>query len=731
MKPFFSLFLLLLLLLASCGKSTKTYTIGVSQCVGGPWREKVNMEMRSAQHLYNADVKLIIRDADNDTELQGRQIDSLIRMGVDLLVVSPNENGSLTQVLRHVEAKGIPVIFFDREINTIKYHASIGGDNVVAGKAMGDYAVHLARQTVKPANRKPVVVELTGEMKNSPDKERYLGFSSVMKRHPEITYRHITTEWSYEGSYQTLKEMLAKGDEMDIVFCHSDHAAMGARQAVEEAHREKEIKILGIDGLPGKDEGLEAVQKGILACTYIYPTHGEAIVELALKILEGKPYPKHTHPAGQVVSPDNVDGVILGTQATQQQAQHLITIQDKLESYLGLYQLQRHLLMVALVTILLLIISILLIWRAVQQIRKAKRQIEQSNQEQTLFYTNARHQLRTPLTLIDGPLKELRDHGHLKDKNKELVDILYRNVQQLHDIIFGVLNFKNENTRQITDVSVQNVMKDSDVQNGIKNMLLKTDHDELATVLIVDDNKDMRQYLHTLLSANYYVLEADDGQSGLKLARESVPDIIVSDVMMPVMDGLQFCQHIKEDDITSHIPVLLLTARSTEEQFIEGYEHGADAYITKPFSAMMLTSRIQNLLQIRIKLHEKIRLQTELEKKNNDKDILELSTPDRRFMDAFKEAITKNMGNSHLKLEDLGAELGMSRVQLYRKVKALTGLTPKDLLRQIRLQQSYYLLQHTDKTINEIAYEIGFGTPGYYSSCFKKQYGKYPTEVRK
>ncbi|WP_308265029.1 response regulator transcription factor, partial [Prevotella sp.] len=237
---------------------------------------------------------------------------------------------------------------------------------------------------------------------------------------------------------------------------------------------------------------------------------------------------------------------------------------------------------------------------------------------------------------------------------------------------------------------------------------------------------------------------AADGQSGLKLAVESVPDIVVSDVMMPVMDGLTFCSRLKQHEATSHIPVLLLTARSSEQQYIEGMQTGADMYMTKPFSADLLVANIASLLANRQKLCQLFKAQNS---QSEQPTILALASgksraqhstlnnqhtpsPDRRFLDTFLKAMEKHMSNTNLKIEDLGDEVGLSRVQLYRKVKALTGMTPIELLRETRLKRAMTLLKTTDKTVSEIANEVGFATPGYFSSCFKKQYDKYPTDVR-
>lgn len=181
--------------------------------------------------------------------------------------------------------------------------------------------------------------------------------------------------------------------------------------------------------------------------------------------------------------------------------------------------------------------------------------------------------------------------------------------------------------------------------------MLQQDVEELSTILIVDDNEDIRSYLRVLLAGQYYVIEASDGQNGLRLAKESVPDLIVSDVMMPVMDGLTFCSKIKEDVVTSHIPVILLTARSDESQRIEGYEHGADAYITKPFNDHLLLVRISNLLQAR-----RQKKNDEAKQMLSAEDIQTDEPGERMFLERFKKAAKSHIGDANLRMDDLGSE---------------------------------------------------------------------------
>ena len=395
----------------------------------------------------------------------------------------------------------------------------------------------------------------------------------------------------------------------------------------------------------------------------------------------------------------------------------------------------------SLLVILLLAVAVFTTWRAVRATRRANRRMRELNDEQTRFFTNASHQLRTPLTLIAGPVKQLAEG---KGDRQQLVGIVQRNVEQLQRLVSDVLLFRRDNSATVDDTTVatdeQLLASRKAVQESRHDTLINDNAEELATVLIVDDNADMRAYLRTLLLDRYYVIEAADGQSGLKLAVESVPDIVVSDVMMPVMDGLAFCTRLKQHEATSHIPVLLLTARSSEQQYIEGLQTGADIYMTKPFSTDLLLANIASLLANRQKLRQLFNTQHLNTQHLNTQHLnttpsQHLTTqnspsPDRRFLDTFLKAMEKHMSNTNLKIEDLGDEVGLSRVQLYRKVKALTGMTPVEILRETRLKRAMQLLKTTDKTVSEIANEVGFATPGYFSSCFKKQYDKYPTDVR-
>lgn len=244
-------------------------------------------------------------------------------------------------------------------------------------------------------------------------------------------------------------------------------------------------------------------------------------------------------------------------------------------------------------------------------------------------------------------------------------------------------------------------------------------------VLIIDDNNGMRAYLRSILKDRYNVSEAADGRQGLEKARREVPKLIVCDVMMPVMDGLEFTRQLKEDIATNHIPVVLLTARSLPEQREKGYETGADSYLTKPFSGQVLLSRIDNLLRSRMLLRSLF---------SGDKaeaaEEERLCSQDKTFVTRLREIIQQHLADSDFSVERLGEEIGLSRVQLYRKVKVLTGKTPVELLRKARLMKARTMVTTTDRSIAEIAYATGFTSPSYFNKCFKDEFGVSPGGMR-
>tara|TARA_B110000208_G_scaffold58015_1_gene75971 strand:- start:1424 stop:5632 length:4209 start_codon:yes stop_codon:yes gene_type:complete len=263
----------------------------------------------------------------------------------------------------------------------------------------------------------------------------------------------------------------------------------------------------------------------------------------------------------------------------------------------------------------------------------------------------------------------------------------------------------------------------SPAQNDAKELT----SNKLPLLLIVEDQKDMRTFIKSLLSETYEVIEADDGLEGKKMALENVPDLIISDVMMPNMNGKELCIELKNNEITNHIPIILLTAKSSMENRIAGIRTGADAYIPKPFNADFLTARIENLLETRELLRNKYKDQ----ENDLNSEISGISSFDKQFIEKAEGIIEINLMNTEFNVIDLGDELAYSRMQLYRKLKSITSLSANEFIRSYRLKKAASLLKETEMNITEILYEVGFTNRSYFTKCFKLKYEKTPKEYRK
>ena len=243
------------------------------------------------------------------------------------------------------------------------------------------------------------------------------------------------------------------------------------------------------------------------------------------------------------------------------------------------------------------------------------------------------------------------------------------------------------------------------------------------TVLLVEDNDDFRFYLKDNLKVRYTILEAINGKKGLEVANHHLPDLIVSDVMMPEMDGFELCRRLKSNPSTSHIPVILLTARMSEHKKLEGFETGADDYITKPFSFEMLESRMSNLVLLRERIKKSFQKHFKIEPGE-----IAITSLDEKLLNKAMATVEKQMSNPEFSVEKLSRELGMSRVHLYKKLTALTGKTPIEFIRIMRLKRAAQLLEKSQLTIAEVAYEVGFNDPRYFSRYFKAEFGMLPSQ---
>jgi len=314
---------------------------------------------------------------------------------------------------------------------------------------------------------------------------------------------------------------------------------------------------------------------------------------------------------------------------------------------------------------------------------------------------------------------------------KELVELHYGNIE---------VNSDNNGTEFLVKIPVIKKLYDNDIFSiKSSHVLSKNNRTEInpeidnkpqfnpqnngkAKVLIVEDNLDMRTFVRLELT-DYEVIEATDGIEGLKQALDTNPDIIISDVMMPRMDGLTFCHKIKSDEKTSHIPVIMLTARTLQEQKLEGLETGADDYLSKPFDCKELKLRVQNILESRRKFRQKFQNDILV----NPKEI-KINSVDKQFLNRAIEIIEKHMDNSDFDPQGFAREIGMSRTALYGKIKSLTGYSVRDFIVAIRLKRAAQLLKISGLTITEITFKVGFKNPSHFAKAFKKQFGMLPSE---
>ena len=917
LKPriFHKLMLLLMLpLFLSCGGSAKKqYVIGVSQCSEDVWREKLNEELRIAALYYN-NVDLRIKSAYDDVKLQTEQINSFVDEGVDLLIVAPGQV-TISPAIDRAYEKGIPVIIFDRRTRSDKYTAYIGADNKEIGSSMAEY---LAGALTSGGR----ILELCGLSTSSPAIERQQGFDSVVATRPglEIVAR-THSDWTEQGAYRTMDSLLSKPHpQFDCLFAHNDRMAMGARRAAAKHGLDiNSIQFCGIDAMPQKGGGMRLVTDGTLFASYIYPTRGDEVMQLAMNILTKKDYKRENQLSSALVTRDNARVLLMQNDETVRQQDHLTTLRSRIDQAASEFNTQRIYLLVLLVFVVLLIVACAFAIRAYVAKARINRQLhdsmskqkamteemERMTQTQLQFFTNVSHELRTPLTLIAGPAEQLLEDGSIRGNHRSMLQMIQRNTRILIQLVGEILDFRkvqnNKATLRLnrfalsdelstwaedfraaaarrkitivvaasgsTDTSTANtdgsmIIADrdkiehvyfnlmsnalkytpeggsitttvehaaqhftitvSDTGKGIdpkelphlferfyqaqgsiggtgiglslvkayvdmhhgtieaqsepgkgtsfvvtlpdtqpgydpskdvqtmpriedKNLVddnyVSVDIDanaaadritnaedfdnERPLVLIIDDNNGMRAYLRSILKDKYNVSEAADGKQGLEKACREVPKLVICDVMMPVMDGLEFTRQLKQNMATSHIPVILLTARSLSEQREEGYGTGADSYLTKPFSGSVLLARVDNLLRNRTMLRSLFSGDKKEEAAEE-----QLGSRDQTFINRLRDSIRQNMGDSDFTVERLGEEVGLSRVQLYRKVKALTGQTPVDLLKKARLERARLLVEKTDKSISEIAYEVGFTAPSYFNKCFKDEFGVSPGGLR-
>lgn len=874
MKQWLYVVFLTLVFSACSDNNVKKYVIGVSQCSEDIWRDKLNNELVMSTYQHD-NVTLKFASANDNDRLQKQQIEQFIKEGVNLLIVSPNQIHTISSVIDKAYDAGIPVILFDRKTDSRKYTAFIGADNYEAGHEIGYF---IGQQLEGKGN----IAEICGLQASSPAIERNRGFMDALKNYPDIkVVARGYGDWIKESGVTAMDSILVQSKEsFQYVFAQNDRMALGALQSIKK-HKVKGIKIVGIDALPVPGGGMENVRDGNLEASYIYPTRGDSVMQLALNILEKKPYKRDNYLKGALVTKANANVLLMQNEEMNKQTARLNALHGKVDTYLVQYNHQKMYIVLFSIILLLLIGIMVYIYRTILMKRRIE---EEANKAKLQFFTNISHELRTPLTLIADPVNYIIHDDNLNSQQRSMLQIVQRNVLVLTQLVSEILDFRKvQNGKmelRLSDFNLAESMKqwiklfsvsaqkkhiaismdapdtimlraDQDkiericynlLSNALKytseggeiSLMAKEEggrvmisvadngcgissdelpyifnrfyqaknagrgtgiglaivkaftelhHGEVSAtsiegkgstftihipvrqkgevtnqptekieqlvepssaeevpnqarhideliqpyqtdkpeVLIIDDNIDIRTYLRSVLSEKYNVSEAADGKVGLELARKIVPDIVLSDIMMPVMDGLAFCQQLKTDKAISHIPVILLTARSLDEQRAEGYEHGADAYLSKPFSLRLLLSRIDNLIESRKKLNQT------WSKGVDDDEIGNISNEiDKSFLKQLRKIIQENLADSDLSVEQIGDEIGLSRVQLYRKVKALTGYSPVEIVRKARLTRARHLLQTTERTVSEVAYAVGFSTPSYFSKCYKDEFGENP-----
>jgi YesN/AraC family two-component response regulator len=298
---------------------------------------------------------------------------------------------------------------------------------------------------------------------------------------------------------------------------------------------------------------------------------------------------------------------------------------------------------------------------------------------------------------------------------------------QLHQGKIGVTSKRQEGSTFYFTIpqGFDKRTKSEDSVLGTEKLLKLKNPTEQTTVLVVEDNREILTVISVMLRKFYTVFEAESGEEGLALAIKYRPDLIISDIYMPTMDGIELCQHIKGTPATFHIPVILLTALDSEDSKIKSFDTGADAYVTKPFNEALLISQIQNLISSRKKLKQEF---TSL-------DFLgEVQTKEKatdEFIQKCVEIIHSRGSEANFTLDQLAEGMNMSRSSLYRKIKETTGMKAIDFLKKAKLHFAAKLLLNTDLTVSEVAFECGYNDPKYFSRCFAKEYGNLPSEFKK
>ncbi len=312
-------------------------------------------------------------------------------------------------------------------------------------------------------------------------------------------------------------------------------------------------------------------------------------------------------------------------------------------------------------------------------------------------------------------------HGTIKAQNRK------KGCEFIINLPLGSAHLKPEEIMpsEVEENVLENLTENEE-DTFVEEVVGTTEHpSKKPLVIIAEDDDEIRNYIVEELSKDYDIFPCTNGREALSEALKSIPDLVISDIMMPEMDGNTLCTTLKTNPQTSHIPIILLTAKNRDEDKLQGLETGADAYIVKPFNMDILKRTVLNLITSRRQLRLKYERTDQLEQKV---DKIEMQSPDDKLLERIMKAINSNLTNSNLSVDSIAQEVGISRVHLHRKMKELTGQTPHDFIRNIRLKQAANLLSHGDMNVTEVMYACGFGNAASFSTMFKKFYGMSPRE---
>lgn len=716
---------ILLLLLTSCQQ--KKYRIVISQCYHNAWNEQLGTELiREASLHPEIDFQQYL--SHNGAEGQVRDVRRFIRDGVDLILLSPDDGELLSPVVDEAAAAGIPLILIDSETTSQNYTARVGVDNFDIGIQGGQFVLYSLKGEGK-------IISIRGLEGSTPQRYRTEGFRTTLRRYPGmVIVDSCYTDWTYEYAYPLIDSLVRLHPDVDLIAAQCDPLAHAAYDVCHKYRPDNMPMITGIDALMGEGNGIQNVLDGKITASLTNPTGAMECIQLALDILEGRPYERTLLLKTQLINQNNVRIFASQAQRVEEVTQRLDEVNFQLDDSLQRSTILQALVAVVVLLLLLSLAFIYYIMRSSRQRAQLRRKVEDATAAKLAFFTNVSHSFRTPLTLIADPIRVMKAEGGYTERQGELLDLMSNEADKLLSLVDKVLGVLQDDLlkdgKRLDAVALQSTSEPHTAAELRNRASEVSTHPDLVedqnrrTVLVIDDNADIRKYLTMLLSKRQYlVLTAPNGEEGLLVARQNIPDLIICDVMMPVMDGLECCRLLKADNATCHIPVLMLTAYALDDQRIQGYQSGADAYITKPFNAEVLIARVANLIDSRKMIDTNKSRHEELVR-------ADLSSVDRNLVNHFYTYVTAHMSDSDLGLQQLCEEFAMSRVQLYRKCKSLTGQPPVELIRIIRMKASQKMLLETDKPISTIAYEVGFTSPSYFAKCYKDQFGVSPTEAR-